>query len=232
MEKVIYLLWRDPRQPLAPWCRTLRTELAEQLIAAGAHSVQVNVLDEFAQAGVDHIQGGAPLIEGVIQLWIDSANDRRRAAFDSAVAAVAWQMAAYLVCESVLQTDLPRPAQRGVRTACFSQLAMFRCLPTLSREQWWDIWRNSHSEIAPETQASFYYAQNLVVRALTFGAPAYDAIVEECFPEGALTSPHVFFGAVDDVELDVKRGTCMQSIGRFVDFSAIAVIPTSQYLVK
>lgn len=232
MEKVIYLLWRDPRLPLHGWCDSVRGELATKLLGLGAHALQVNVFDQFAQAGTDHIQGGGPLVEGFIQLWLDSANDEQRAPFDAAIAAACWRMAAYLVSESLLQTALPRPAQLGQRTPCFAQMAMFRCLPSLARAQWWDIWRNSHSSIALQTQASFYYAQHLVVRPLTFDAPPYDAIVEECFPEAALTSPHAFFGAADDAELEAKRGASMQSISRFVDFSAIAVVPTSQYLIK
>lgn len=231
LEKVIYVLWRDPRQPLNDWCRALRSTLAEDLLALGARSVQVNVLDEWAQAGAAHIQGGAPLVEGTIQLWLDSANDSRRKPFDAAIAAVSWQMAAYLVSESVLRDDLPPAPQRGARTPCFAQMAMFRCLPTLSREQWWNIWRNEHSEVALATQGTFYrYAQNLVVRTLTFGAPAYDAIAEECLAEGALTDPHVFYGSDGDAgKLEQRRSDCMRSVARFIDFSAIVVIPTSQY---
>jgi hypothetical protein len=232
LEKVIYLLWRDPRQPLASWCRNVRGPLADNLVALGARSLQINVFDEIATPGAEHIQGGGPLIEGFVQLWLDSANDAPRAPFDAAIAAASMQMAAYLVSESVLQTDLPRPAIRGERTPCFAQMAIFRCLPSLTREQWWDIWRNSHSQIAPITQASFYYAQHLVVRPLTPDAPLFDAIVEECFADAALTSQHAFFGAADDAELEIKRGTCMQSIARFVDFTTIAVVPTSQYLIK
>jgi hypothetical protein len=232
LEKVIYLLWRDPRQPLTAWCQNIRGELAGSLVALGAHSLQINVFDEIAAPGIEHIQGGEPLIEGFVQLWLDSANDSPRAPFDAAITAVTSRMAAYLVSESVLQTDLPRPASFGERTPCFAQMAMFRCLPSLTREQWWDIWRNSHSSIAPVTQASFYYAQHLVIRPLTPDAPHYDAIVEECFPDAALTSQHAFFGAADDAELESKRGTCMQSIARFVDFTTIAVVPTSQYFIK
>ncbi len=230
MEKVIYVLWRDPRQPAQDWCRALRSELADNLLALGARSVQVNVYDELAWAGAAHIQGSGPLIEGVVQVWLDSANDRRRKPFDTAVAAASWQMAAYLVCESVLQNDLPRAAAAGARTPCFSQMALFRCLPTLTPAQWWDLWRNSHSDIMLATQGSFYYAQNLVVRVLTFGAPAFEAIAEECFPEGALTDPEVFFDAVGDpVKLHANRTACMESVSRFIDFSAITVLPTSQY---
>lgn len=230
MEKVIYAMWRDPRRPAQEWCQVLRTELPAHLLALGARSVQVNVFDEHAWAGTDHIQGKEPLIECVVQVWLDSANDSPRQPFDSVIEAASWQMAAYLVCESVLQTGLPRVEERGARTPCFSQMALFRCLPTLTREQWWQLWRNSHSDIMLETQGSFYYAQNLVVRALTFGAPAFDAIAEECFPEAALTDPQVFFDAVgDDAKLQANRATCMESISRFIDFGAIAVIPTSQY---
>lgn len=231
MEKVIYVLWRDPRQPLNDWCRALRSTLAQQLLALGAMRVQVNVIDEWAQAGTDHIQGGSPLVEGTIQLWLDSANDKQRQPFDAAVRAASWQMAAYLVSESVLRNELPPAPRPGARTPCFAQMAMFRCLPTLSREQWWNIWRNEHSDVALATQGNFHlYAQNLVIRALTFGAPAYDAIAEECLPEAALTDPHAFYGSGgDNDKLEQRRNACMQSVARFIDFSAIVVIPTSQY---
>jgi hypothetical protein len=229
VEKVIYALWRDPRQPAQDWCRILRTELADGLLTRGARSVQVNVFDEHAWAGADHIQGQGPLIEAVVQVWLDSANDGPRQRFDAIVADASWQMAAYLVTESVLQNSVP-PAARGARTPCFSQMCLFRCLPALAREEWWQLWRNSHSDIMLATQGSFYYAQNLVVRPLTFGAPAFDAIAEECFPEAALTDPQVFFDAVgDDAKLQANRTTCMESISRFIDFGAITVIPTSQY---
>lgn len=75
--------------------------------------------------------------------------------------------------------------------------------------------------------------QNLVVRPLTFGAPPYDAIVEEDFPEAAMTSVHAFYDAVgDDAKLKRNVDAMMQSCARFIDGGTVDVVVTSQYLVK
>lgn len=234
MEKVIYLLWRDPRDEVEAWCHRIRSEVAEQLAQLGARYVQANVRDAMAMQGAQHIQTSrAPVIEGVIQLWLDSANDTQRRPFDKAIGKASWRMAAYLVSESQLLFNDRHPPKVGQRTECFAQIAAFQCPPRLDKEEWLNLWRNSHSQIAIDTQDTFHYAQNLVVRPLTFGAPPYDAIVEECFPEAAMTSPHVFYDAVgDDARLKKHQDEMMASCQRFIDPSRLDVVPTSQYLVK
>ena len=71
-----------------------------------------------------------------------------------------------------------------------------------------------------------------VTRPLTADAPAIDAIVEECFPSGAMTDFKVFFDAPGD-EPKFKRNLqrMVQSVARFIEPGQIDVIPTSQYRV-
>ena len=66
--------------------------------------------------------------------------------------------------------------------------------------------------------------------AWTPDAPPYAAIVEECFPESALSDPFVFFDAVGDPDkFNANLATMMDSCDRFIDRGTIDVIPTSQY---
>ena len=64
-------------------------------------------------------------------------------------------------------------------------------------------------DTAIETQSTFGYVRNEIVRALTPDAPRWHAIVEENFPLGALTDPAVFYDAAGDpAKLRATRSAC------------------------
>ena len=139
-------------------------------------------------------------------------------------------MAAWLVMESTLIPNSTHPAQLGQRTEGWAQLAFLTLPEGLSHDQWRAIWQDDHTIVAIETQANFEYVQNLVIRALTPDAPPYVAIVEECFPQAALTDPFVFFDAVGDrAKFDANLARMMHSCDRFIARGTIDVIPTSQF---
>jgi len=234
MEKVLYVLWRDPRIDEDAFARRLRGELADRLLAAGARGLQVNVADAAVQPAAALRQVATrPQMHAVLSLWVDSAIARFRRPFHELVEPAAGRMAAYLVTESVPIRNTRHPAVPGERTAGFAQLALLKRPPRLTHAAWLDIWHNHHTPVAIDTQDNFEYAQNVVVRALTHGAPALDAVVEECFPAAAMTSPHAFFDAVgDDARLQRHVQAMMDSCHRFIDFDAIDVVPTSQYVIR
>ena len=63
-------------------------------------------------------------------------------------------------------------------------------------------------------------------------SPNFIAIIEECFPKGAMSDPEEFYAAKGNKELLEKNlGIMMASCEKFIDFSKIEVIPTSRYLV-
>ncbi len=102
--------------------------------------------------------------------------------------------------------------------------------PRLTHAEWLDLWQDRHTLVAIETQANFEYVQNLVVRPITENAPPYVAIVEECFPEAALTDPFAFFDAVGNpARFKANLDRMMESCDRFIDRGTIDVIPTGQY---
>jgi hypothetical protein len=57
-------------------------------------------------------------------------------------------------------------------------------------------------------------------------------VVEESFPEEAMTDQSVFFDAVgDDERRQANAEALMTSVMAFLDFDLIDVVPTSEYTV-
>jgi len=52
----------------------------------------------------------------------------------------------------------------------------------LDEATWLARWQDDHTQVAIDTQSTFGYTQNAVVRALTEDSPPISAIVEELFP--------------------------------------------------
>lgn len=108
----------------------------------------------------------------------------------------------------------------------FNQVTLLNFKPGIAQEDALAHWREIHTQLAIDTQDTFYYGQNLVLEALTEGAPPIDAIVEEWFPLAAMTDPNVFFDAVgDDACLEANRQKMISSCAKFLDFRRLQVIP-------
>ncbi len=232
MEKVVYSLTAEPGAGAAELAERLRGRTVDRLADLGARGIQLNVVDEAAAPadGLRIVTSPAPA-DALVSVWVDSANDRFRAPVDRALAEEAATLAAYLVTESVPLVPDP-PAVPGERTHGFSQVAFLRRPEDLAVDAWLDIWLNSHTQIAIDTQDTFLYVQNVVTRVLTPGATPWDAIVEEGFPADAMTDSHAFFDARgDDERLAEHQRVMFESVQRFVDLARIEVIPTSRYVV-
>lgn len=139
-----------------------------------------------------------------------------------------------VVVYEVLETEPLKeiPPLGRVRGMC--QIALLKRPAHLTEEQWLTIWQGSHTQIAIDTQSTFSYRQNKVVRVLASGDyPLYDAIVEEQFPSEAMTNRAVFFNAKDDEEkYKANEKAMIDSCMRFVDFSAFECIQMSEYRIK
>jgi EthD domain len=230
MEKVIYLMAFDGAAPTGLGDQ-LRTDLAPRLIDQGAHRVSVNVADDDVVPAANlRMVFSPPAADALVSVWIDSAVDHLRLPFDVAVSSVGGGVAAYLVTESVPMPNTRFPAAPGERVPGMAQVAFLQRPASQSVDEWLDIWLNSHTVIAQDLQDTFSYVQNVVARVLTPGAEPWNAIVEECFPAGAMTDPHVFYDAVgDDDRLARHQREMFESVERFIDLSKINVVPTSRY---
>ena len=102
----------------------------------------------------------------------------------------------------------------------------------LSYEDFVRIWNDDHKLVAVETQSTFAYVRNAVVRRLTPDGLDCDGIVEESFPIGALTDPKVFYDCSSDEELKQRVGRMIESVNRFLDLEPLESIPMSEYFLS
>jgi hypothetical protein len=232
MEKLVYALWRPSGDSVETFADRIRGEVARSLVDLGALGLQVNVADEAVADAMVRMVELEPQMEAVVSVWVETVMDSARRPIETVLSNAASKVAGYLVTESTPLRNTTRVAASGERTDGFSNVAFLRRPTRLSREAWLDAWQNGHSQLAVDTQSTFGYTQNVVVRALTDDAPAFDGIVEELFPTEALTDLHAFFDAIGSDDKLTKNMTAMgESTERFGASESIDVVPTSQYVM-
>ena len=233
MEKVVYALWAETADARDALNGRLLEKTGARLCDA-ARAVRINIQDnDVANAASPRSVATRPQMDAVVQLWLDSANDEARAPIDDIIHETAARAAAWLVCESTPIVNTAHPAAAGARTPGFSQIVFLGRPPRLTWDAWREAWQGQHTKPAIETQSNFEYQQNLVVRPLSYGAPAYAAMVEECFPIEALNDMRLYFDAAGDQEkFEKNMGVMMDSVARFIDQDRMDCFPTSQYDLK
>jgi hypothetical protein len=230
MEKLVMPLWRPDDLSGDQFRDALLTVAGDQLAALPAVRVLRLAVVDSAVAGAEGKRmdsfGGLP--DAVLSVWLDSVTEL--ASLQVLLDSVVLKSAAYLVTESE-QIVNRQPADANGRLPGFCQVVFLQRPEDLTEAAWLDIWQGSHTTIAVETQSTFAYKQNVIVRALSEGAAPYSAMIEESFPLAAMTSDHAFYDADDDKTLQANMTAMMESCSRFIDFQRIDVIPMSEYLL-
>lgn len=227
MEKLVYLM-RESAATAGEGLRATLVEAASALRNAGATQLAINVADDAVAAGKAVTIGRLdPPIRAMVSFWMQNSDDREPA--ETALRAAVAAFCGYLVVESVPTINTTAVAAPGERTPGVNIVTCINRLPALSREEFLRIWYQDHKRVAQETQSTFGYVRNTVVRPLTDGAPAWDGIVEEMFPIEALTDPKVWYAAASDEELRANLQRMMDSVQRFLDLGPLESHPMSHY---
>jgi hypothetical protein len=228
MEKLIYLVWRDAGAPREAFNAALLGPVAGRLAELKAERIQVNVVDAPVDPGASlRFESLRPMPAAMVSFWLNAAH--ARAPHEAVLEGAAARIAGYAVSESTVLPITDRQTD-GARTRGFSQIAIFRKLPGILHGGFLQIWMRDQTRVGPETQETFYYGQNIVVRALTNGAPPLDGIVEECYPMEALTDHLVYWranGSEEIFQANLKRE--LDNVARFIDADSTTVFVTSQY---
>jgi hypothetical protein len=228
MEKVAYLLTPRAEQSNEACFSLLQNILVPQLKTGGAHRASLCVHDRAVQsANWRVISNCQPTIRAVLFVWLDSANEHRL--IEKLIESHADIVAGYLLTESEPLPPIDLPAD-GERVNGLMQLAFLKIPDNLSGPEWLRIWREDHTQIAVKNQSTFVYRQNLVVHSLRDHDPGFAAIVEECFPNEAMESDLIFYGASDDVDLHTRQKNIWNSSKRFIKLDDLDVLPTSEYI--
>jgi hypothetical protein len=231
MEKIICALWKAEGESREDFNAQLIAKLPAQLKELGAKQIRLNIEEAVTEPAAPLRQSrGAPQHDALVQFWLPSAHRLFREKIDGLLDRTAARWAGWLVLESTVIPNQDHPPQVRERNWGWSQMAFLSLPQGMAHEDWQRIWQEDHTSVAIETQANFEYVQNLVVRPLTPNAPPYVAIVEECFPDAAMTDPFAFFDAVGDkAKFAANLDRMMTSCARFITPGTIDVIPTSQY---
>jgi hypothetical protein len=227
MEKLVYLL----RVAETVRGQSLRAALLEKaalkLRTAGAMQIGISIDDEAVAAGAGvRIRRADPPIRALVSFWMHNADDRE--ACESALAECSEDLSGYLVAESrPMRFDVPK----GQRAPGTNLVTCIRKRPDLNDDSFFDLWNNEHKKVALETQSTFAYTRNAVLRALTPSAHPWDGVVEESFPLEALSDPKVWYDCDSDAEYQKRLSRMIGSVKGFLDLSDMESIPMSEYFL-
>ncbi len=234
MEKLLCPLWR----PESAAVDTFRDRLLQRLPDAvsgleGVHGVRLAVADsDVAAAARRRMVSHEPAPDGILTLWLDHAAmvDRLEPLLDE----LCDRWCRYLVTEAEpLVSQRAHPSAPGERVYGMCQVVFMKRPEGMDREDWLSVWKDDHTRVAIETQSTFGYRQNVIVRAAGQGIVPCDAIVEEHFPPEAMESDHAFYDTGgDDALLQARSARMMESCARFIDFAHIDVLPMSEYVIS
>jgi hypothetical protein len=234
MEKLLYPLWKNPGLSGDAFRDELLGELAPQLASRGdVHGLRLCVADSAVEAAAGRrMEGCAPVPDAMLSLWVDDAGAAAR--WEPLIDAHVSRRTAYLVVEAEpLVNQSVHPSKPGERVYGMCHVVFLSTPEGMSQEDFLATWKDSHTRIAIDTQSTFGYRQNLVVRRLGDDARPCHAVVEENFPPEAMTDDHAFYATGgDDAVLQKHMSDMMASCARFIDFETIDVIPMSEYLVR
>lgn len=228
MEKVIIILRGDPGDEA--WCTRLRTDIAESLLNTGAPGVAINVRDAAVNESLMTLTNLDPPVTALVTMWTDQCYGDQIRAATGLLGEVCEQVSAYLVTESVPLA--PPHTEPGARTPGFANVALLRRPAELDEATWLARWQNDHTQVAIDTQSTFGYTQNAIVRALTHDSPPISAIVEELFPMEATSDLQAFFGAADAADLRDRMARMVASTSAFGANRNVDTIPTSRYVLR
>jgi hypothetical protein len=228
MEKLVYLLWKHDADPNNDGFRDrLIDDLPKGLADVGATRIKLSISDgDVASGAALHMGPARP--DALLTFWLECIQDRGPA--EAWIRARTGRHAGYLVVESQplrLETD---PAARGKRTQGFSLVGCIEPKPGLSHARFLEIWETSHRQVAIDTQSTFSYIRNEVVRPVTQDAPPWQGIIEEGFPSEALSNPQAFYDAVgNDPKFRENLRRMIESCEAFIAMKSVDSHPMSEY---
>jgi EthD domain len=228
MEKLIVLLRDTERDDT--WCAQLRGPVADKILAMGVEGLSVNVRDGTVRESLMTLTTLDPPVAAIVTIWTQQSYGTAARDAIALLSAQCHSVAAYLVTESIPLA--PPTTGLGERTTGLANVALLRRPGHLDRDTWLARWQLEHTSVAIETQATFGYTQNVVWRALTPDAPAIDGIVEELFPDAAISDLHAFFGAANDADLQSRMSRMIASTSAFGANENIDTVPTSRYVLR
>lgn len=231
VEKIVTVLWRPADTTKQEFADGLLGRAAPRLVELGAGMLRVCVEDDHVDGDALRMNPRPPPKAALVSYWVECSEDR--GPFEEVLAESAEDLASFLVVESrpiVNTTHLVGP---GERTPGMVQVTGIVAKEGLAHDEFIRIWQEEQRPCAIETQSTFQYIRNEIVRPLTGSAPPWAAIVEESFPIEAMNDPRVFFDAVgDDMRFQANVTRMVETVAKMLEMDRTDVTITSEYVFE
>jgi hypothetical protein len=227
MEKLIYLVWKQPAVSGEAYTRRLRDEIAPRLLAGGARRLELQLSDLLGTIPKPMLlMGEGATLSAAVSLWLDCYD--ARGPLEAALRADAARLDGYLVTESVPQPCVDRAWPDGARSPGVSHFTWFEKAPAVSDADFFRAWHEVHTPFSFELHPRRWsYVRNSVTRTLTPGSPPVRAIVVERFRElEDYTDPKRLFGSKEAL---VRSGA---EVAHYADPQRLHSVPLSEIIVR
>lgn len=231
MEKIVTVLWKPAGMSKQAFADSLLREVAPEMIGLGARKLKVCVEDDHVDGDALRMNPTPPPKSGMVSYWVECSEDR--GPIEAAVAERVATLASFLVVESRPIVNDEFVVAAGERTPGMVQVTGIVRKGGLAYEEFIRIWQEEQRPCAIETQSTFQYVRNEIVRPLSGSAPPWAAIVEEAFPIEAMHDPYVFFDAVgDDAKFQANIGRMVDTVAKMLEMDQTDVTITSEYVFE
>ena len=232
MEKLVYVVWKKPDLSPSQFKEQMLGAVADRIREIGTPKLAMNLVDgDVEHALQSRMTRFDPPPAGTVSFWVDVAD--QSGPYETALRDACERIAGYLVVESVPIVNTTHTAPLGERTPGINMVALIEKPERLSYEAWIDHWHGHHKKVAIETQCTYLYIRNVVVRAITEDAPPWAGIVEEGFPTAAVTDPMIWYCADGSEEkMQENLGRMLESVQAFLDVDRVESHPMSEYRIK
>jgi hypothetical protein len=227
MEKLVYLVWKQPALAAEAHRERLLGEVARELLAEGVRRLDVNVSDLLGEIPKPMLlMGEGATLSAAVSLWLDSYD--ARPPIEALLAADAARLDGYLVTESVPQPCPDRDWPDGVRSPGVSHFSWFQKPASLADEDFFRAWHEVHTPFSFELHPRRWaYVRNSVVRTLTPGSPPVRAIVVERFRTlEDYSDPKRLFGSKQALARSAAE------VASYADPAALHSAPLSEYVLR
>lgn len=231
MEKIVTVLWRPAETTKQEFADALLRHAVAPMTDLGARKLKVCVEDDDVDSDALRMNPAPPPKAAMVSYWVECSEDR--GSIEAVLAGHAADLASFLVVESQPIVNTAHVAAPGERTPGMVQITGIVRKHDLDYDEFIRIWQDEQRPCAIETQSTFQYVRNEIVRQLSGSSRPWAAIVEEAFPLEAMHDPYVFFDAVgDDDRFQANIGRMVDTVAKMLEMDQTDVTIMSEYVFE